>query len=223
MQRLKTRVQFQAVMAGRTIVSKTAHFALHRMELDTSARTPGPGSEGPRPQGAPDTPTGPGSEGSKALFAVREPWIGALIPKRWAKRAVTRNAIKRQIYTVSQTVEPPLPVAAHVVRLRAGFDRKQFESATSDALKRAVRAELQELFCPGRTMIRAVLIALVKGYRLLLSPWLGSSCRFTPTCSAYSLQALESHGAAAAATSRCGASRAAIPGARAGTTRVPAR
>ena len=46
-------------------------------------------------------------------------------------------------------------------------------------------------------MIRAVLIALVKGYRLLLSPWLGSSCRFTPSCSAYALQALERHGAAA--------------------------
>jgi putative membrane protein insertion efficiency factor len=46
-------------------------------------------------------------------------------------------------------------------------------------------------------MIRGALIALVKGYRLLLSPWLGSSCRFTPTCSAYSLQALERHGAAA--------------------------
>jgi hypothetical protein len=46
-------------------------------------------------------------------------------------------------------------------------------------------------------MIRAALIGLVKGYRLLLSPWLGSSCRFTPTCSAYSLQALERHGAAA--------------------------
>jgi putative membrane protein insertion efficiency factor len=46
-------------------------------------------------------------------------------------------------------------------------------------------------------MIQAVLIGLVKGYRLLLSPWLGSSCRFTPTCSAYSLQALERHGAAA--------------------------
>jgi uncharacterized protein len=44
-------------------------------------------------------------------------------------------------------------------------------------------------------MIRAALIALVKGYRLLLSPWLGSSCRFTPSCSAYSLQALEQHGA----------------------------
>lgn len=40
------------------------------------------------------------------------------------------------------------------------------------------------------------LMALVRGYRLLLSPWLGSSCRFEPTCSAYSLQALQTHGAA---------------------------
>jgi len=42
-----------------------------------------------------------------------------------------------------------------------------------------------------------VLIGLVRGYRLLLSPWLGSSCRFEPTCSAYALQALQVHGAAA--------------------------
>lgn len=46
-------------------------------------------------------------------------------------------------------------------------------------------------------MIKTLLIHLVKGYRLLLSPWLGSSCRFEPTCSAYSLQALQTHGAAA--------------------------
>jgi putative membrane protein insertion efficiency factor len=46
-------------------------------------------------------------------------------------------------------------------------------------------------------MIRAVLIGLVKGYRLLLSPWLGSACRFEPTCSIYSIRALEQHGAAA--------------------------
>jgi putative membrane protein insertion efficiency factor len=45
-------------------------------------------------------------------------------------------------------------------------------------------------------MIKAALIGLVKGYRLLLSPWLGSACRFEPTCSAYSLQALQTHGAA---------------------------
>ena len=45
-------------------------------------------------------------------------------------------------------------------------------------------------------MIRGVLIWLVKGYRLLLSPWLGASCRFTPTCSVYAIEALEVHGAA---------------------------
>ena len=31
-------------------------------------------------------------------------------------------------------------------------------------------------------MMRTVLIGLVKGYRFFLSPWLGSACRFTPTC-----------------------------------------
>jgi putative membrane protein insertion efficiency factor len=46
-------------------------------------------------------------------------------------------------------------------------------------------------------VIRAALVGLVRGYRLLLSPWIGSACRFTPTCSAYALQALERHGAAA--------------------------
>ena len=45
-------------------------------------------------------------------------------------------------------------------------------------------------------MIRRILIGLVQGYRLLLSPWLGSDCRFTPTCSAYALQALQDHGSA---------------------------
>lgn len=44
-------------------------------------------------------------------------------------------------------------------------------------------------------MMRATLICLVKAYRLLLSPWLGSSCRFTPTCSVYALDALGQHGA----------------------------
>ena len=120
MQRLQTRAQFQAVLAGAT-VARTAHFALHRCTLDAPA-------------------------GAESLFGnARDVWVGAMVPKRWARRAVTRNAIKRQIYTVSALVEASLPPAAHVVRLRAGFDRKQFVSATSDKLKAAVRAELQQL------------------------------------------------------------------------------
>ena len=46
-------------------------------------------------------------------------------------------------------------------------------------------------------MIKRLLMGIVRGYRLVLSPWLGSACRFEPTCSAYALQALERHGAAA--------------------------
>lgn len=46
-------------------------------------------------------------------------------------------------------------------------------------------------------MMQRLLIALVRGYQLLLSPWLGPSCRFEPSCSSYALQALQRHGAAA--------------------------
>ena len=138
MQRLKTRPQFQAAMAGGT-VSRTAHFALHRLALTASdvpvVFVP---------------PSGPGSllleQGPQALFGVSGVWLGAMVPKRWARRAVTRNTIKRQIYAVADLFEARLPQAAHVVRLRATFDRKQFVSATSDPLKLAVRAELLQLF-----------------------------------------------------------------------------
>ena len=46
-------------------------------------------------------------------------------------------------------------------------------------------------------MMQFLLIGIVRAYRLFLSPWLGSSCRFEPTCSVYALQALEAQGAAA--------------------------
>lgn len=39
------------------------------------------------------------------------------------------------------------------------------------------------------------LLGLVWLYRLLLSPWLGLNCRYTPSCSQYALDALRMHGA----------------------------
>ena len=40
----------------------------------------------------------------------------------------------------------------------------------------------------------AFLIVLVRGYQILISPWLGSNCRHQPTCSAYTIEALREWG-----------------------------
>lgn len=44
-------------------------------------------------------------------------------------------------------------------------------------------------------MIKSLLIAPIRFYRYFLSPWIGRSCRFTPTCSLYAIEAIEKHGA----------------------------
>lgn len=132
MQRLKTRAQFQAVLAG-GIVAKTPHFALHRSSLNAKAVTVASGTFADAP----------------VLFRNQETWIGAIIPKRWAKRAVTRNAMKRQIYAVCGDFSWQFPPAAFVVRLRSSFSRTDFVSASSDYLKQAVRAEIQSLMQAG--------------------------------------------------------------------------
>lgn len=44
-------------------------------------------------------------------------------------------------------------------------------------------------------VLKALLIAPIRFYRYFLSPWVGHQCRFTPTCSAYAIEAIEKHGA----------------------------
>ncbi|GAP95160.1 membrane protein insertion efficiency factor YidD [Leptolyngbya sp. NIES-2104] len=43
--------------------------------------------------------------------------------------------------------------------------------------------------------MKVLLIGLVKGYRIAISPLLMPSCRFHPTCSQYAIEALQTHGA----------------------------
>jgi len=93
----------------------------------------------------------PSSTQFKTELAGPGVMIGALVPKRWARRAVTRNLIKRQIYNVAALFASELPMAAHVVRLRSAFDRAHFRSASSEPLKRSVRAELEQLFSRAAT------------------------------------------------------------------------
>lgn len=131
MRRLKTRSQFQTVLAGQRVAS-TVHFVLHRCGLG------GTPESGKFDQDV--------SQSGRPWLAQPVVWLGAMVPKRWAKRAITRNTIKRQIYSVSSEFESSFPVAAHVVRLRAAFDRDKFVSAGSPALNQAVRLELVQLF-----------------------------------------------------------------------------
>ena len=121
--RLNGPAQFQAVMSAPP-VGKTPHFALHTLAL-------------------------PGEGDASQLFAQSRRWLGLVVPKRWAKQAVTRNAVRRQVHALAQVqLQTPAgwPDAAVVVRLRSTFSREQFVSASSPRLKAAVRAELTELF-----------------------------------------------------------------------------
>ena len=128
-------------------MARTAHFALHRASLN---------------QGTTSMPTAEVLAGPKVvLFDVQGVWLAAMVPKRWAKRAVTRNTIRRQIYSVSADFESALAEAAHVIRPRSAFNRTLFPSATSDQLKSAVREELQQLFASATS--RSAWVASQRG------------------------------------------------------------
>lgn len=72
-------------------------------------------------------------------------WLGCVIPKRMARRSVTRNLVRRQIRQAVSDHMHALPHGMWLVRLRAPFDPKVFVSAASGPLREAVRTELRQL------------------------------------------------------------------------------
>jgi ribonuclease P protein component len=90
---------------------------------------------------------------SKALTKLRLPhlssprlWLGFVVPKRHAKRSVTRNLIRRQIRPAMSAHSPSLGSGVWIVRLRSSFDARQFHSASSEAFKCYMSSELKLLF-----------------------------------------------------------------------------
>ena len=77
-------------------------------------------------------------------------WLGLVIPKRHARRSVTRSLLKRQIRAAAGRREAELADGLWVVRLRTAFDPRQFPSAASSALAEAARVELAALFGRAR-------------------------------------------------------------------------
>ena len=127
MKRLQTRAQFLAVLNSNTL-ARSRHFALHSHAFTSQTVTASPG------------------EAVKTVFVDRSLQVGAMSPKKWAKRAVTRNVVKRQVFSKFAEVAHAIPEAAYVVRLRAAFDKTHFPSAASLALKAAIREELTAIF-----------------------------------------------------------------------------
>jgi ribonuclease P protein component len=141
--RLVATADFERVLATRSRAS-TPHFALHHLETLPVPR-PGPrrGPVWPKLSTNVDqTSAQPVEDLSSASPGAAPIWVGAVVPKRHARRAVTRSLIKRQIRAATARHAARLAPGLWIVRLRAPFDPLRFVSAGSPALRRAVRSEL---------------------------------------------------------------------------------
>lgn len=149
---------FQRALGSRP-VSRTAHFVLHALPCpspvtgaDTTTATCLPSELSTTDTATEvmlvDDPVGRPS--GAATVAWR---LGLVLPKKKARRSVTRSLIRHQAREALRRHAPAVARGRHgrgidgwVVRLRAPFDRQQFPSAASGALKMAVRQELDELW-----------------------------------------------------------------------------
>ena len=138
--RLVHKADFERLLATRSRL-RSAHFALHHVacgELRAKAAVADPAApelsttlEGNLPQAVDDSHCGL--------------WIGCVVPKRHARRAVTRSLLKRQIRSAFHRHAGTLAEGHWLLRLRAGFASADFVSARSEALARAARCELDGL------------------------------------------------------------------------------
>ncbi|MFO1326317.1 MAG: ribonuclease P protein component [Rubrivivax sp.] len=132
---------FQRLLAT-PACSRSAHFAVHHVPMRPSS----PRRAVVHPSSTDlSTETGPAGDRSVDNLPDRH-WLGSVIPKRHARRSVTRNLLRRQIREAVMQQRERLPRGLWLVRLRTPFAREQFPSAASDALRQAARAELTQLF-----------------------------------------------------------------------------
>ena len=149
--RLVHSADFQRLLAT-PLRSRSAHFAVHHVE--SSPSRPGRPSVHPSSTELSTDHVPPDAAPVDSLPCGH--WLGSVIPKRHARRSVTRNLLRRQIRAVMTDQLGSLPPGLWLVRLRTPFAKAQFVSAASDALRDAARAELQQLFqravqpVPGR-------------------------------------------------------------------------
>jgi ribonuclease P protein component len=129
---------------------RSTHFALHHLPERPAAR-PLPArlarKQALSPLASPRLSTAGAPACAQPVDDSASPalWLGTVVPKRHAKRAVTRNLVKRQIHHQFLAVSGQLPTGLWVVRLKAPFAPKTFLSARSETLAMEVRTELAGL------------------------------------------------------------------------------
>jgi ribonuclease P protein component len=120
--------------------AKSPHFALHHVGGRPSR--PARAAAGRPDLSTEAVPLTPRPVDESSLTAPGpDLWLGTVIPKRHARRSVTRSLLKRQIRAAIGR-QPGMPPGLWVVRLRAPIERARFISAASDALADVMRREL---------------------------------------------------------------------------------
>lgn len=71
--------------------------------------------------------------------------VGCVVPKRHARRAVSRNLVRRQIHAAFARHADRLDPGLWLIRLRSGWPPGAFVSASSSLMRRCVAAELDAL------------------------------------------------------------------------------
>ena len=140
LERLVHKADFERLLSTRSLI-RSAHFALHHV-------SGGPLPVLPRKKSAAtgDFSTTPSRQVQPAVDKLPAAlWIGCVVPKRHARRAVTRSLLKRQIRASFVRHADKLPGGMWLVRLRAGFATTEFVSARSAALAEAAQLELDGL------------------------------------------------------------------------------
>jgi ribonuclease P protein component len=144
MDRIVHKADFERVLATRSR-SRSTHFSLHHL-----AGAPVPRIWQPKVAIHTDLSTSPAPICPQAVddLPVAVPstlWFGCVVPKRHARRAVTRTLLKRQVRSVFERLGAGLPSGLWLVRLRAPFAKQDFISARSTLLATAARSELEGL------------------------------------------------------------------------------
>ncbi|MEF7616819.1 ribonuclease P protein component [Aquincola sp. MAHUQ-54] len=157
-QRLVQTADFERVL-GAPQRARSPHFAMHFV-ADQPARRPAkasttvpPAAEG---AGASRLSTADAAAVAQAVDDSHHTghWLGLVVPKRHARRAVTRTLLKRQIRAAMGEHAADLAPGLWVVRLRAPFDVRQFRSAASGVLREAARAELDRMMRAAASALR---------------------------------------------------------------------